>query len=105
MGKVIWTDPALESLRDIIEYIAKDSPSYAERFGIQIVESPRRLEKYPHSGRIVPEFNDEEIRELFYSSYRIIYLIKDEDCYITAVIHGSRDIIQHLEPGDWDIDW
>lgn len=34
MGKVIWTDPALEDLHDIIEHIAEDSPVYAERFGL-----------------------------------------------------------------------
>lgn len=56
MGKVIWTVPALKDLHDIIEHIAEDSPIYAERFGIQVVESPRRLEQFPYCGRIVPEF-------------------------------------------------
>lgn len=64
MGKVIWTDLALEDLHDIIEHIAGDSPVYAERFGIQVVESPRRLEQFPYCGRTVPEFKDEHIREL-----------------------------------------
>lgn len=68
MGKVIWTDPALKDLHDIIEHIAEDSPVYAERFGLQVVESPRRLEQFPYCGRIVPEFNDENIRELIYGS-------------------------------------
>src|SRR3972149_10970055 len=54
-------------------------------------------------GRTVPEFKDEYIRELIYGSYRIIYLIRNDDCYISAVIHGSRDILRHLKPGDWDI--
>ena len=48
MGKVIWTDPALEDLHDIIEHIAEDSPVYAERFGFHVVESPRRLEQFPY---------------------------------------------------------
>ena len=103
MGKVIWTDPALDDLHDIIEHISEDSPVYAERFGLQVVESPRRLEQFPYCGRTVPEFKDENIRELIYGSYRIIYLIRNDDCYITAVIHGSRDILRHLKPGDWDI--
>ena len=105
MGKVIWTDPALKDLRDIIEHIAEDSPVYAERFGLHVVESPRRLEQFPYCGRIVPEFNDENIRELIYGSYRIIYVIRHGDCYITAVIHGSRDILRHSKPGEWDITW
>ena len=105
MGKVIWADPALKDLHDIIKHIAEDSPVYAERFGLQVVESPRRLEQFPYWGRIVPEFKDENIRELIYGSYRIIYVFRYEACYITAVIHGSRDILRHLKPGDWDITW
>lgn len=105
MGKVIWTDPALKDLHDIIEHIAEDSPVYAERFGLQVVEAPRRLGQFPNCGRMVPEFKDENIRELIYGSYRIIYLIRHNACYITAVIHGSRDILRHLKPGEWDITW
>ena len=72
MAKVIWTEPALNDLREIIDYIAHDSLIYAERVGIRIVEAPRRLQEFPESGRIVPEFQDDSIRELIYGSYRIL---------------------------------
>lgn len=103
MAKIIWTEPALNDLRDIIDYIAKDSFVYAERFGIRVVEAPKRLEQFPLSGRIVPEFNAKNIRELIYNSYRIIYLVRKKVCYVVAVIHGSRDILTHLKPGEWDV--
>ena len=103
MGKVVWTDPALKDLHDIIEHIAEDSLVYAEKVGLHVVEAPRRLEEFPYCGRIVPEFKDVNIRELICGSYRIIYLIRHDACYIAAVIHGSRDIFRHLKPGDWDI--
>jgi plasmid stabilization system protein ParE len=103
MGKVIWTHPALDDLNDIIQHIAKDSPAYSERFGIHVAKAPKRLVKFPYSGRIVPEFNQETIRELIYGSYRIIYLIKEGDCYVTAIIHGSRDILSQLKPGNWNV--
>ncbi|HHT9124422.1 MAG TPA: type II toxin-antitoxin system RelE/ParE family toxin [Candidatus Brocadiia bacterium] len=103
MAKVIWTEPALKDLHDVIEHIAEDSQIYAERFGIRVVEAPRRLVQFPYCGRVVPEFKDENIRELIYGSYRIIYLIRQDVCYITAIIHGSRDILRHLKPGDWDV--
>ncbi len=103
MAKVIWTEPALKDLNDIINHIAEDSLIYAERFGIRVVEAPRRLIQFPYCGRIVPEFKDENIRELIYGSYRIIYLARKNVCYIIAVIHGSRDILRHLKPGDWDV--
>lgn len=76
MTKVIWTEPALNDLREIIDYIAKDSLVYAERLGIKIVEAPRRLKEFPMSGRVVQEFNDDATRELIYGAYRIIYKYK-----------------------------
>jgi toxin ParE1/3/4 len=103
MAKIIWTEPALNDLREIIEYIAKDSAVYAERTGVRVVEAPRQLEQFPLSGRIVPEFKESNIRELIYGSYRIIYLFQTDICYIVAVVHASRDILQHLETGDWDV--
>ena len=103
MAEAVWTEPGLNDLREIIEYIALDSPVYAERLGTRIVEAPRQLIEFPESGRIVPEFSDSTIRELIYGAYRIIYVIRPEACYITSVIHGSRDILQHMKPGDWDI--
>lgn len=103
MAKVIWTEPALDDLHNIIEHIAKDSFAYAERFGIRVVESPRRLTQFPYCGRIVSEFGEENIRELIYGSYRVVYLVKEKVCYVVAIIHGSRDILRHLKPGEWDI--
>ncbi|MBS4027840.1 MAG: type II toxin-antitoxin system RelE/ParE family toxin [Ignavibacteriales bacterium] len=103
MARVVWTEPALNDLHDILDYIAKDSFVYAERFGIRVVTAPCILEQFPQCGRIVPEFDDENIREIFYGSYRIIYVVREEHCYITAVIHGSRDILRHIDPGTWDL--
>lgn len=71
MAKVIWTEPALNDLREIIDYIAKDSLVYAERLGTKIVEAPRRLKEFPMSGHVVPEFNDDTTRELIVSFINI----------------------------------
>jgi len=104
MAEVIWTEPALKDLHDLIEYIARDSAVYAERFGVHIVHAPRRLEQAPLIGRMVPEFNDQTIRELVYGSYRIIYKVKEHVCFVVAIIHGSREILEHLEPGEWKVE-
>jgi len=50
----------------------------------------RTLDQFPRSGRKVPEFDDENIRELIAYSYRIIYLVEESEVLIAAVIHGSR---------------
>src|SRR5207253_4745953 len=104
MGKVFWSEPAIEDLRSAVEYIAQDSPTYAERFGVLLLAALKRLEEFPRSGRIVPEFEDPSIREMIYGSYRVIYLVRGEGCHVVALVHASRDIVRHLSPGDWDVE-
>ncbi|HET7057834.1 MAG TPA: type II toxin-antitoxin system RelE/ParE family toxin [Nitrospiraceae bacterium] len=103
MAKIIWTGPALKDLEVIARYIAVDSPRYAERFAKRLVRAPKVLKRHPQLGRVVPEFNRACTRELIYASYRIVYEIRDTDCFITAVIHASRDLMRHYSPGEWDI--
>lgn len=103
MAKVVWAKPAHKDLRKIIEFIARDSRFYAERMRVRLVRAPRRLSRFPLSGRIVPEFNDETIREVMYGNYRIIYVKKRQTCFIVAVVHSSRDLIRLLKPGEWDL--
>lgn len=101
MARVIWTNPALADVQRIIEYISNDSQYYAERVGNRIVQAPRRLKQFPLSGRVIAEFSDNNIREIIYGAYRIIYLIREDVCYIVAVIHSSRNLLLHVNPDDW----
>jgi plasmid stabilization system protein ParE len=77
-------------LEAIAEYIAEDSPAYAAVVVKNIVQQTRLLSQFPRSGRKVPEFDDENIRELFAYSYRIIYRFQQNEALIAAVIHGKR---------------
>ena len=52
----------------------------------------RNLARFPRSGKKVPEFNDDTIREMLVYSYRIIYKVSGEQILIAAVIHGSRNL-------------
>lgn len=72
MVKVVWTDFAIHELDDIGEYIAKDSQRYAKVVIQNLFESTDLLESHPKVGRIVPEFNNKNIRELIRGSYRIV---------------------------------
>ena len=56
MGRVIWTDPAIDDLQEIIDFIARDSPQYALRMGERIYESAGRLLGGIRTGSMVPEF-------------------------------------------------
>jgi len=69
----------------------------------EVVWTTPALDDFPYSGRLVPEFKEENIREVIYGSYRIIYMVRENTAYVTAVIHGSRDILRQLDSGDWDV--
>ena len=88
--RVVWSRRALQDVEAIAEYIAEDSPAYAAVVVKNIVQQTRQLPQFPRSGRKVPEFDDENIRELLAYSYRIIYRLQQDEVLIAAVIHGKR---------------
>ena len=102
MVKIIWTEPALDDIHAIMEFIAQDSVYYADATARDIFNSSKRIKGFPLSGRIVPEFCDATIREIICGSYRIIYKVLNSSCFVVSVIHASRDIIRHLTPDEWN---
>ncbi len=64
MVAIVWTEVAIEDLAFLHEYISRDSKFYADRFIDKLIERIEQLEGFPKSGRVVPEFNSETIREL-----------------------------------------
>ena len=88
--RIGWSRRALRDLEAIAEYIAADSPTYAGIVVKKIVSETKMLARFPRSGRKVPEFDDENVRELIVYSYRIIYRLRDNEVVIAAVIHGKR---------------
>ena len=89
--KVVWADAAVNDLEAAAEYISKDSPSYAAAFVLQSLESAKSLGDFAERGRVVPEFKNETIREIFVHSYRLIYQLQKNSVSVLAFIHGSRD--------------
>ena len=91
MSKVSWMPSALDDLKSIRDYIAKDSVYYAEKFVDGAFKAAERLEQFPKSGRMVPEIGNPVLREIIYGSYRIIYELDDNsNVQILTVIHGMR---------------
>jgi len=88
--RIIWSRRALQDLDAIAEYIAEDSPAYASVVLKTIISQTKTLSRFPRSGRKVPEFDDEDIRELLAYSYRVIYRVQQDEILIAAVIHGKR---------------
>ncbi|HXD33915.1 MAG TPA: type II toxin-antitoxin system RelE/ParE family toxin [Pyrinomonadaceae bacterium] len=101
--KIFWTEPAVEDLRELHDYIARDSQAYASRFVERLFSAVERLSDHPKLGRLVPEANDDDIRELLYRSYRIIYRVTSRRVAVLAVIHGARDLGSR-DPAPWDVE-
>jgi plasmid stabilization system protein ParE len=62
----MWTESAWRDLEEVADYIAKDSSHYAAAFILEARDAARTLAYMAERGRVVPEFNDPIIRELFY---------------------------------------
>ncbi len=90
---IIWSPRAVEDLEAIGAYIAHDSETYSASVIRTILQKTRLLAEYPYIGRIVPEFDDESIREIFAYSYRIIYEIDSGNITLAAIVHSRRDDI------------
>jgi toxin ParE1/3/4 len=88
--RLVWSQRAVQDLEAIAEYIVQDSPAYAAGVVRTVINQTKMLSRFPRSGRKVPEFDDENIRELLAYSYRVIYRIQEEEVLIAAVIHGKR---------------
>jgi toxin ParE1/3/4 len=90
MAAVRWTQRARDDLRDIHDFIARDSPRAAEALVERLLTATERLAAFPESGRVVPEFPALGYREIIVSSYRVLYRLADGTVWITAVVHGRR---------------
>jgi len=88
--KVKFTPSARTQFLSALSYIRKDKPSAALNFRNQAEKILRRLEDFPESGRIIPEFPEFPYRELIISPYRFFYKIKDDVVWIVAVWHGAQ---------------
>ena len=88
--KVKFTPSARNQFLSALSYIQKDKPSAAINFRNRSEKILRRLEDFPESGRIVPEFPELPYREIIISPYRFFYKIKDEVVWIVAVWHGAQ---------------
>ena len=101
MAKVIWTPSAVREIKAIGDYIAQVSLVGAERFTTEILAAPKRLKDFPLSGQVVPDLDQDHIREIVYRSYRIVYLHDGQSCFIISVIHAmahpNKSATQHLK--------
>ncbi len=93
MVQIKWTFQAKEDLKGIAEYIALDSARYAKLQIARIKTRTQVLKTHIHIGKITPEINNPNIKELVEGNYRIIYKIKSENqITILTIHHSARDL-------------
>ncbi|MFA4911744.1 MAG: type II toxin-antitoxin system RelE/ParE family toxin [Desulfobacteria bacterium] len=88
--RIIWSPLAVDRTSEIADYIAQDKPSAAEKWIDTVFSKVEQLKSSPEIGRIVPEINDSQFRELIYGNYRIIYRIETKQISILTIRHGRQ---------------
>ncbi|MCB1189955.1 MAG: type II toxin-antitoxin system RelE/ParE family toxin [Leptospiraceae bacterium] len=104
--EIIWTEYALDSLKDIFDYIKKDSIQSAKKFASEILNFSETFSSFPYKYPVCQELESESIyyRSAVYKSrYRIIYKIAQDTIYILDVFHTSRNPTDIIKLKEFDI--
>jgi plasmid stabilization system protein ParE len=96
MAKIGWSEEGLKRFRQILEYIEEDSPQNAAKLATTIWNRIQQLKEFPELGRIVPEFDRKEIREVIVYNFRIVYRLKTQDKIEIVGVHHSAQILPHI---------
>lgn len=88
--RVRWMPQALRDLHAIRRFIARDNPVAARRWVSRIQDRARAAASAPQAGRVVPEFDRADVREVFLRSYRIVYRVLDDELHVLTVFEGHR---------------
>jgi len=88
--KINFTPAARKEYLAALSYIREDNPPAANKFLERAEKVLSRLEQFPESGRVIPEFPELLYREVVISSYRFFYRFKGETAWVVAVWHGAQ---------------
>ena len=88
--EVLWTERAKTRLKEILEYISKDNSDRALSFAQELVNVAECLSEQPSMGRMVPEYQRRDIREIIHGNYRIIYLLGSGYIQVLTIRHCSQ---------------
>jgi addiction module RelE/StbE family toxin len=88
--KLRWSERAAEDLLAIGRYIARDNRPAARRWVEGLRERARLAAEHPLAGRVVPEIEREDIREVLRGNYRIVYRVDGDAIEVLTVFEGHR---------------
>ena len=96
MAEVIWTEPALQELDYIAEYIALDNVVAASALVEEVFDKTERLESFPQSGRIPPELPNSIYREVVVPPCRVFYREEGNHVFILYVMREERQLRAYM---------
>jgi toxin ParE1/3/4 len=88
--KVRFTPTGKRQFLQVIAYLLADRPSAARRFHTRATQVLSRLEKFPASGRRLPEFPALPYREVIVRPYRFFYRVQDDTVWVVGAWHSAQ---------------
>lgn len=95
-----WSRQARRDVCRIGDFIACDKPEAAARWVQRILETVERLGPFPNSGRTVPEIGCDDVREIIFDGYRIVYQIHQDTITILTVFEGRLRLPERISDGE-----
>ena len=96
MAQIKWTEPALNDLNEIAEYIALDKPAAAKKLVKNVFKAIKRLKDSPESGKKPSELPQTNYREVIVGPCRIFYRVEGKKVFILYVMRGERQLRQFI---------
>jgi toxin ParE1/3/4 len=96
MARIKWTEPALNDLNEVAQYIALDKPGAARRWVQSVFKATARLKKFPESARHPPELPNTRYLELIIGPCRVFYRTEKSRVYILYVMRCERALRKFL---------
>jgi len=95
MARIIWTEPALQELDEIADYISLDNRAAAKKLVREAFKRVDHLAEHPKSGKPLDEFDESVYREIVLPPCRIFYRLAGDAVFIIHVIRGEQHL--HLD--------
>jgi len=97
--RIAWSDRALGRVRETARYIAADDPAAAVRWAEGLFDAVARLADFPESGRIAPELEGRDVRDLVHGAYRVFYRV-DEGAVLILTVRHAGQLVREGEVGE-----
>lgn len=100
MARLIWTEPALEDLGQIADYIALDDSTAAKRLVRRVFNKAELLQDFPEMCPVPHDLPDSRYRHLVVRPLRIFYRIEGDSVFVVYVMRSERllkasDLAEH----------